>query len=272
MANDQYTDVAPDLVKAHSGYGANPGVLNWGGNVLPLTVNGANYHGIFLSFTKVNNPGHQFHDKHIAIMQMVEVPNTAIFVCCEDSYVEFRHGAYGTNPCLVTTNGDIIQQFSGYDYYFNGIVHKIPLEGGTSQGIAYYDYATNQIVWMDTVIGHNSPRYGGVRFTRTYVINGWVFGQSADGPDQILAYDLLSNKGYMVYNGASQVQPKGNVSGADVVCAISEPGMFISRAQFTPWNDVPDNNEFKRVIIEKLKNPLTQEECNYLINLVERDM
>lgn len=262
------------MMEAFVTYGEGPGAINWGGHVLPLNVAGTNYHGLYLSFAWINNPAHAWHNKHIAAMQCLELNNTCIFCVCEDGYVDLRTGAYGTNPVIVTKEGNLYQQNTGYTYLINGLQQQIPLPEGTSQGFAYI--IDGVITWMDQVIGHNTPVYGGQKFVRAYQVNEWVFGQSLS--DNIIAWNFSTNKLYQVYGGVTQVAPRGNSLGSEMVGAISEPGLFIPGDSFvqiggpTPPDPPNPPDGAKKIVLEKLQHSLTPQEINYLISLVQQDI
>ncbi len=267
----RYCDVSHDGIEAFTTYGdAQQGILFWDGIQLPLQIGLKQYRGIYLSFAYVDNPGSIYYGKHIAYMQEIDIPNTGIFCVCEDNLVQLIHaGAYGSNPGIVSRRGDLVYQSGGFSYVYNGASKQIPLPGGTSQGIAYLD-DNYQPVWMDSVIGHNTPTYGGHKFVRAYVIGGWVFGQSLE--DQIIAYELSTGRVFQVSSVKTQVAPRGNVANGIAICAISEPGMFVHQSAFTLISGPPAEDPFKKNVLAKLNNALTPAELAYLKQLVESDM
>lgn len=273
----KYVDVSHDGMRASTSYGdEDEGKLFWGDNVLTLHINGVIVRGIYLSFALVDNLASPYYGKHIAYMQDIDRINTGIFCVCEDSYVTFLpSGAYGTNPGLVTRSGDLIYCIDGFHYKFNGNILTIPLTEGTSQGIAYMD-TNGQIMWMDNVIGKNSPIYNGYKFVRAYKIGNWIFGQDGTTGPRMIAYEIPLGNVYQVWDKESQVAPRGNDYG-QAICAISEPGFFVPQNEFIlikagePINP-PEEDTFKENIIEKLPMQLNQSEIEYLIQLVRKDM
>jgi hypothetical protein len=129
----------------------------------------------------------------------------------------------GEYPVLVNNLGEFYWVSASLTTYnkrdaAGALTLNIPIPiGPTSQGFAYWDYGTGQIVWMDTVLANPVP------FSRRYQHNDWAFGLS-NTSNAVQALEISTGNFYHVASVYTPVQAKGrDLGGGNAICAISLP-------------------------------------------------